>query len=62
MNIKTEKKIGKGKEYFGNGKLIYEDEYLNNKKIGKGKEYYDSGDLLFDDEYLYGSRIKEKTY
>ena len=37
MNIKTEKKIGKGKKYFGNGKLIYEGEYLNNKKMEEEK-------------------------
>ena len=33
-------KDGKGKEYYKDGKLIFEGEYLNDKRNGKGKEYY----------------------
>ena len=41
------KKNGKGKEYWNNGQLLYEGEYLNGKK-GKGKEFNDNGKLLFE--------------
>ena len=37
---------GKGKEYYDNGKLKYEGEYLNGKRNGKGKEFYYIGDEL----------------
>ena len=45
---------GKGKEYYENGKLLFEGEYLNNKRNGKGKEYDDNGNILFEGEYLNG--------
>ena len=45
---------GKGKEYYGNGKLRYEGEYLKGKINGKGREYDFNGKLKFEGEYLYG--------
>ena len=47
---------GKGlvKEYYSNGKLLFEDEYLNGLRNGKGKEYNDNGELRFEGEYLNG--------
>jgi len=51
-----ELKDGKGKieEYYDNGKLKYEGEYLNGKPNGKGKGYYDNGKLRYEGECLYG--------
>ena len=46
----------KGKEFFLNGELKYDGEYLNGKRNGKGKEYYDNGKLEFEGEYLNGKR------
>ena len=37
---------GQGKEYNGNGQLIFEGEYLNGKINGKGKEYDENGQLI----------------
>ena len=50
-----ELKNGKGniKEYYNNGILMFEGEYLYGKWNGKGKEYYETGKLKFDGEYLY---------
>ena len=53
-------KNGKGKEYYENGKLKFEGEYLNGEKHGKGKEYYENGKLRFEGEYLNGERWKGK--
>ena len=50
------KKIGKGKEYKDDGKLIFDGEYLDDKRNGKGKEYNDDGKLIFDGEYLNGEK------
>ena len=48
---------GKVKEYYYDGKLIFEGEYLNGKKNGYGKDYYyDNGKLEFEGEYLNGER------
>ena len=45
----------KGKEYYIDGKLEYEGEYLCGKKWnGKGKEYNYYGLLIFEGEYLNG--------
>ena len=53
-----EKKIGKCKEYYDNGKLEFEGVYLNGKKWnGKGKENYDNGKLKFEGKYLNGEII-----
>ena len=47
---------GKGKEYFYNGKLMFEGEYLNGLKNGKGKEYDWNGKLIFEGEYVNGKK------
>jgi len=36
---------GKGKEYYDNGELKFEGQYLNGRKHGKGKEYNKNGEL-----------------
>ena len=47
---------GKVKEYWNNGKLLFEGEYLNGKRWnGKGKEY-SCIRLIFEGEYLNGKR------
>ena len=51
---------GKGRKYFGDGKLKFEGEYLNGEKNGKGKEYNNKGILIFDGEYLYNYQFKGK--
>ena len=49
---------GKGKEYDGHDRLIFEGEYLNGEKWnGKVKEYDDYGNLLFKGEYLNGIKF-----
>ena len=53
---------GKVKEYYDNGKLKFEGEYLNGKRNGKGKEYNYDGKLIFEGEYLYGNKLKGKEY
>ena len=51
------KRNGKGREYYENGKLLFEGEYLNGKKWnGKIMEYYFNGKLKFDGEYLNGEK------
>ena len=47
-----EKRNGKGKEYYEDGQLLFEGEYLNGKRNGKGKEYYEDGQLEFEGEYI----------
>ena len=46
-------KEGEGiiKEYYENGKLNFEGEYLNGKKNGKAKIYFDNGKLRFEGEF-----------
>ena len=52
-----EKKKWKGKEYYDDGKLLFEGEYLNGKRNGIGKVYdYWNGKLIFEGEYLNGER------
>ena len=46
-----EKETEKGKEYYDNGNLKFEGEYLNEKKIGKGKYYYNNGKLQIEAEF-----------
>ena len=54
---------GKIKEYYSNGNLYSEGEYLNGKKHGKGKSYYTNGNIAFEGEYLNGKRNgKGKEY
>ena len=53
---------GKGKEYYDEGRLEFEGEYLNGKRNGKGKEYYDNNNLKFEGEYLNDKKMeKEKN-
>ena len=49
---------GKIKEYYYNGNIEYEGDYLNGRRHGKGKEYYFNGKLRYEGEYLYGKIIK----
>ena len=55
---------GNVKEYWNDGKLKFEGEYLNGKRNGKGKEYdFYKGKLEFEGEYLKGERNgKGKEY
>jgi antitoxin component YwqK of YwqJK toxin-antitoxin module len=57
-NIEYELKNGRGKikQFYYNGKLEYEGEYLNGKKHGKGKDYNQNGKLIFEGKYLNGKR------
>ena len=56
-------KNGKGKEFYYNGKIKFEGEYLNRKKNGKGKEYNYDGYLIFEGEYTNGKKNgKGKEY
>ena len=57
--IVYELKNGKGfiKEYYYDGKLTFEGEYLNGEKNGIGKEYSIFNDkLVFEGEYLNGEK------
>ena len=42
----------KEKNYYYNGKLEFEGEYLNGKR-SNGKEYDSDGKLIFEGEYSY---------
>ena len=53
---------GKGKEYYSNGNLLCEGEYLNGKRHGKFKEYYLDGKLLSEGEYLNNKKWNLKLY
>ena len=52
------------KEYYDNGNLEYEEEYLNGESNGKIKEYDFNGDLIFIGEYKDNKRWNgiEKKY
>ena len=50
------KRNGIGKEYYHNGEIKFEGEYLNDERNGKGKEYYDNGQLKFEGEFLNNKR------
>ena len=51
------------KEYYENGNLKYEGEYINGERYGKGKEYNkNTGELNFEGEYIYNKKIKGKEY
>jgi len=56
-NIVYELKGGKGiiKEYYDNGKLIFEGEYINGQRNGKGKKC-NNDKLIYEGEYLNGKR------
>jgi len=57
-NVVYELKNGNGyvKEYYSNGKLEFEVEYLNGNKHGKIEEYYSDGNMEFEGEYFNGYR------
>ena len=62
-----EKKIGKGKKYNYNGKLVFEYEYINGKINGKGKEFLDgefmpTGDEKIDVLIKYVNDLKSHIY
>ena len=64
-NIVYELKNGKGYviDYYDNGKLYFEGEYLNGQRNGIGKEYDYKGKLKFESIYLNGKRNgKGKEY
>jgi len=53
---------GKGKEYYTDGRIKFEGEYLNDIRI-KGKEYgKENNDYIFEGEYLYNFKKKGKEY
>ena len=56
-NIIYELNNGNGhiKQFWGNGKLNFEGEYLNGKRNGKGKEY-DDDIIMYEGEYLNGMK------
>ena len=47
---------GKVEEYYDDGSIRFEGEYLNGKKIGKGKEYDFCRYLIYEGEYLNDKR------
>ena len=51
---------GKGKEFCGDDKLLFEGEYLYNYKL-KGK-YYINEKLEYEGEYLYNKKYNGKAY
>ena len=53
---------GKGKEYYFNGKLKFEGEYLNGERNGFGKEYNPSGKIEFEGKYLKNKRWEGKGF
>ena len=53
---------GIGKEYYNDGEIIFEGEYLNSIRNGKGKEYYLIGDLKFEALFLYDKKWESKGY
>ena len=54
---------GKVKEYYSNGTLEFEGEYLNGLKNAKGKEdNFLNGKLEYEGEYLNGKRLSEKKF
>ena len=49
-------------QYYENGILKLEGEYLNGEKNGIIKEYYDDGKLKYESEYFYGVLWNKKEY
>ena len=50
----------KEKEYYNNGILKYEGEYINGKRNGKGEEHDNNGKLIFKGYFKNGKR-EEKS-
>ena len=62
MELEIKNGNGKRKEYYENGKLKFEGEYIDGIRDGKGKEYYIDGELEFEGEYLNGKKWNGKGY
>ena len=56
VNFYMEKEVEKGKEYFPDGKLKYEGEYLRGERNGNGTEHYHNGIRRYICEYLNGKK------
>ena len=55
-------KHGYGKEYYFEGGLKFEGQFLYGERNGKGKEYNEFGKLQYEGEFLNGERNgKEKN-
>ena len=51
------KRNGEGRQYFRNGLIVFEGEFLNGKKWnGKVKEFTYNGSVRFEGEFLNGER------
>ena len=46
------------KEYYYNGNIEYEGNYLKGKRNGKGKEYYSNGKLKYEGKYFDGEIVE----
>ena len=57
-------KEGEGvlKEYYENGILNFEGEYLKGNVNGKGKIYDEDGNLHFEGEFLNGKRMEKEKF
>ena len=63
--IKLKNGNGKVKDYYRDGTLFFEGEYLNGKRHGICKEYYDNGKVEIEVEYKNGlknGKVKEYYY
>ena len=49
-------KLGKGKDYYYDGILQYEGEFIDGERNGIGKEYSEKGKLIFEGEYKKDER------
>ena len=50
----------RGKEYYENGNLRYDGEFLDGKWNGKGKEYDQNGNIKYKGHFSMGNKIKKK--
>jgi len=48
------KETGLWREYYGNGKLRYEGNYIAGKQIGLWRGYYGNGKLWYEGNYIAG--------
>jgi len=55
----TGKKNGFGKEYYLNGQLFYEGEYLEENKSGKGKKY-NNGQVIDEGDFINDMKLNKK--
>lgn len=53
-------------EYYENGKVRYEEWYLNDKRHRKNGsaiiEYYEDGKVVYEKYYLYGKELTKEEY